>query len=791
MASFPAVFSFDAAHQRIASDLLSVVEEALPLIAGDLELAGDRSTDAAVRSELYTAATTLRMQARGRALNVRHHFDQRVRDCRAQWQATSQTNTPLPRVLQLEDDEDLDAQLMSAELAQQVRSLAQAEHVNLGGRVATLLDLPALSRSQDDWQPLGARNLAACAVSALKGLLTRPVSVTALRQAVMRRFPVGLSRALEDVDTWLDGQSVGIRQASNEPLPEPEAAPSVAPGLAQVDESLVVRAAGARDTERVVAKLQASGPEVKSPDARLQTAARSAQVLGREPLARAGDGVMQAVRVVPLLAPVAELDQDAVAFAHGKGVDAYSRAARQAWFDEARQRVLEAAAPPAQLAMLDVVAAMFDYVVDETRVAPSCKSLFWRLQHPVSTLALLDSGFMGDAPRSLRRLIENLAAIATAFADELTRDSALFKRLETVVRAVEIVASALHTRSGVMAKQIDHEYVRATQGVTQLLDRVVYERNTLESTPGRRNRRDSARRPSREREAQVGEQLKALLEEKTGQREIPESVREFINNVWLRHMRTAALRDGEDSAEFRLATQVLDDLLWSIDGHGERQSRRVLAQRIPNLLKLLTSGIRASGAKDDEYRAFMDELFLMHLRKMQKREADTTGVVLPEGLLGPSPGKVTSTTSAGMPSVPLLEEAVQLPDTRPAGAAIFDALPSLEMDSKPTAGLSPVQSETEPERKLLEVLSSLSLDDLPESVEFEPAGAIDAASSVLRGRWLQLTSHDGQLSFAKVAWVNHRRTVALLMRHPDRKALSMRMDDLAQRLQQGRARVVR
>lgn len=51
-----------------------------------------------------------------------------------------------------------------------------------------------------------------------------------------------------------------------------------------------------------------------------------------------------------------------------------------------------------------------------------------------------------------------------------------------MVRAVEIVAGALQTRSAVMARQVEHEYTRAARNVTQLIERLVRERSDLEST---------------------------------------------------------------------------------------------------------------------------------------------------------------------------------------------------------------------------------------------------------------------------------------------------------------------
>src|SRR5690606_40119074 len=110
----------------------------------------------------------------------------------------------------------------------------------------------------------------------------------------------------------------------------------------------------------------------------------------------------------------------------------------------------------------------------------------------------------------------------------------------------------------------------------------------VESARGRRNRRDYARRPGRERAREATERIQRLLDERLARHTVPESVQEFLCKVWLRHLRTAVLRDGEDSGEFRVALQVVDDLLWSLDDNAEgRVSRRELVQRIPPLIQVL------------------------------------------------------------------------------------------------------------------------------------------------------------------------------------------------------------
>ncbi len=724
----------------------------------------------------------------------------------------------------------------------------------------------------------------------------------------------------------------------------PAAAPEAQP--APTAETEATPAAATDTTPAVATDAAPITAIVRAGDAIVQATALAA-VLGRQPFAQGRPEA--AYRYASGLPRPDALQEDAVAFAHHVGVAPYTRAARQRYFDALRQRMQDAEAAPGQIAALDLVASLFDYVVDDSRMPPAAQPLLWRLQHPALTLAALDVGYLGDDRRSVRRLVEHLAAISVAYADDVTQGSELYRRLDTVVRAVEVVSHAFQTRSTVLGEQVRREYQRAAQGVTQLVSRVANERHALDATPGRRNRRDYTRRPSREREQAVTRRLEGDLHERIDRHDVPDSVRDFLLGVWLRHLRTAMLRDGEGSSSYRLALQVVDDLLWSLDAGGPRPSRRQLASRIPPLIKLMTQGVTDIGARPEEFRPFLDELFLIHLRKMQKTPRDgddtrelatrpapplvdpfdalpTLDETLPDTLMaeaadrfpaaqdgagaldatpnagGPS-APIGAAPTAGVPSAPIdvgpsagegaavpgsraaAAEAVRTPvlggrrdgepaDNRggrapspgvrlgwlrrgaerpdpprtgiqrlgpdnddpieswpetperaapvlrapapqagshadPQGASASDApLPPLPArsdfpggtsaareDTPPPAVRAPLERPADPdgaasEHRLLSVLSEVNLADFPLKPQRLRMDPDDALARLSRGDWLELVGRDGEPQDVKVAWINSRRTVVLLVRRPDRRALSLRAAELRERFATQRASLI-
>ncbi len=789
---------FERVRDRIGEALRAAASSGLQALAEALDEAADRALDGRDRQAIFAAATRLRREAAERVDEVGRALERRVQRC------LEAARSDDPGALALVDDDELEQQIAAGDLAREARERAGAVYPRYVARLRRLLGA-SFAWDDDERNPLGARTMAASVLASVADVAEGAHARDRLRHFAWKHFAEPLADVIDTAERLL--AQLGI---SDEPLDDaqderPENRPAAmddAAGEHATDEPVDERV---RDEH--VSDEGTPGPAVRDTQAVPDTgrpaeparaidlaarAERDAATLGSSPLS--GDPAGPRLRSLPTLQPVLDLERDAVAFAHSIGAMPYSREARAEFFGNVRARLREAGAAPTQVAVVDVVAAMFDYVIDDRHMPEAARPLAWRLQQPTIALSLLDAGYLGDNPRSLRRLIEHFGAIATAFSDEITRGSELHRRLETVVRAVEIVTSALQARSTVMAQQVQKEYARASRSVGQLIEHVVRERRSLEEAPGRRNRRDYARRPTREREEEVTGQLHAMLAERLQRYSAPESVREFVMTVWLRHLRTAALRDGEHSAEFQVSLRVVDDLLWSLDDSGEH-SRRELAQRIPPLIRLMTQGVREIGAKDEEFKAFFDELFLIHLRRMQRRDRERgatltrTGdepgtTIVPGGTRDDARTELSKEAIAAgaAPAMPAAPERVSAPTHAPT--------PAFTPASPPAAPAAAGDAEGDAGRRLLEILESLDLDDLPGTPRRLQLDAAHAVDRLARGDWIELVAREGASGYSKVAWINRRRTVVLLARRADRRAMSLRIDELHDRFARGRAFVV-
>jgi Protein of unknown function (DUF1631) len=809
--------------ERSSRQLTLATSHSIALVEKDLEIEAEKATSMELRRGLYSAAAMLRIEKSSRALRVADALKK------------GRLNSPIELTLGILGAHDQELHIAAIEISKKV-----VDDLSIDGqknplsyeafrdRCAFLFQASNL----DSMNPVGSTIFSHAACSVFQGLTDNPASDSILRQILVQR----LSPTIIDVVNQVHHEMVAAGV-----LPNWQPRATILKRTSGAAEDLANQPA---QDKPVNAAMPRSDNGFDRSGELNKLAATSGEKLGQAPLANIPNPA-ENMAWLPTLQPVVDIERDAVAFAHSVGVLPYSRESRRYYFGNARKRLADSGLPKGQLAAVDVVSALFDYVVDDKRLPESAKPLFWRLQQPSLALTLLDSSYLADEPRSLRRLIENFGAIVTAFPDDVSRGSELFRRLETVIRAVEIVASSLQTRSAVMSRQVDLEFGKAANSITQLIDRVVRERQALEQTPDRRNRRDFGRRPTRAQEQSVTDKLKKLIDERIGQHDVPDSAREFITQVWMRHLRTSVLRDGEDSQQYKVSLAVVDDLLWSLD--NTKRSKSKLATKIPPLIRLLTQGMREIGAKDDEYKPFFDEIFLMHLRKMQstnlkgsrnsdgasddfnstarppsdsqaeipqlsnkidlpvkenvQEEIAKSNVKLPPellrqaGLLNDADDKPIKRARI-VHKTPLAVDPPPVPTLRETIAGPTEAEPLAQNVSEPAAipieKVSNVVPSAEQEHagsdqlKLLDVLNGLDLSDFDARYTRLPLQGTELIDLLVVGRWIEMIGKDNSAHYAKIAWVNHRRSVALLVRSPDRKAQSLRMSDIELRAQEKR-----
>ncbi len=876
---------FSEARERFGVALSQATVKLVPALSQVLSRQAERAIDLKARVELQEALHELNKQRDALPGLVLQRFNELVFK-RLEFESRASASDIHSGLLALLPEAELEEQVYANDLAQRIRAAGGEEYAALVTRIHALTQFS----SSEDQSPFSASLIAASFIMSLRVITHDRIAWGTIRPELSEDLPQDIAESMADVNDYLRQSDVIPelpRFIAKIETPVAPVAPSM-PAAAPAASAHVTTHLGQVTRPGLIARAVAAVDQAGS--AGLQT--------GRS-FAQTSLTLHQRALDSQRMLSVESLEREGASFAAALGVQAYSAAAREKFFSSLRTGLKsqpDSISRDAQLAIIDVVHSLFDYALDEQRVPDAARPLMWRLQLPTVVLALLDPRYLGDQASSIRRLIENLAAIVTAFPDDVFKGSELYTRLESAVRAVEVVAHTLQSRTSVMAKLIEKQFAESSTGVAMIAQRVKAQRVSLESMPGRRNRRDYRARPSKEAEAEITAKLNESIESRLAGRDVPPAVRQFLREVWIRRLRSAALRDGQDSKDFHVAMQIVDDLLWSLEDKDRGRERRELSVQIPPLIQQLTAGVKAVGVDEKDLASFFDELFLVHLRRLQRQDllaAPAKAQPLPskaemsivQAMARPVESPVVTSDSKDEVDWPVLTEDLRIevssnePDFKPSIPSLDDLVPKkglidsfgdaknrssmgarsarVKQASQPPAPmriqgmdqlasaasiklvtqiqinperiaaptptsktselsqrvanlptdlnlppLPEVPKQTQPkleavlegenaEYNLLALLGSVSIDDGHEgylrldSTPGEAVGKLDA------NVWVELVSSSQGSRFAKVAWLNPQRTLVLMVREKDRKALSMRVSELLVRFAQRRAFVLR
>ncbi|MDO4904798.1 MAG: DUF1631 family protein [Lautropia sp.] len=795
-------------HEYMADQLGTLVLRLLPDVADALLAHAGGGIKPGLAVKLTETARLLREEAAVRAELALDHFVRLQLDSVGDETLIAAASAEEARGSLPLSDAALLEQILARELASAVRAAFQGSYAHYLRRLEHL----TFTRLRDDEHSLGARALGLALVFALKPFAhTQPISLH-LRPILLSVAVAPLARLIASCDQRLIKAGVlpDLPHVHWQNLRQP---------TGDVDRGLLPRIvrrpaeglSGGHGTRDVASTFVQHASRQVINDIRA-SAVLAENSLGKSRSRHAG------YRRAQRLPRIDSIERDAVSFARQHGVAPYSQEARALFFKQIRQQVDGVGGDKAVLAVLDLVNALFDYAASDRRLPEAARILLWRLQMPAVTLASLDAGYLGDDSRSVRRLVEQLAAIAIAYPEEMRPNRALYQRLQTVVRAVEIVAHAFHVRSQVLSEQVRHEYQRTMQGMKQLLSRLARSRRDLTREVSRQpNRRDYSRRPSRMRETVVSEDIRRLLDYRLGDSRVPESVKVFLQDVWLRHLRTAALRDGTSSQSYQVALKVVDDLLWTLGKEGANPNvRNELIQCIPPMLSMLTAGIQDVGARPESYSAFFDEIFLIHLRRLQGYGGSAATLIAHEteaaAAMRVGDDSWASLVRSGSEAAAI--ESTGSTDGMPeegSGVTLHHPLPLTEDGGRSTAtgttrSTDPSSGTTTLERsvprtlsgtdtcsaaaasaRLQELIANTSMEDLPARPTRLAVPASAFRERFQPGQWLELVSRDGRSKYAKVVWLNERRTmVLLLLKQPGRRIMTREVGSLMKRVRQHR-----
>jgi hypothetical protein len=297
--------------------------------------------------------------------------------------------------------------------------------------------------------------------------------------------------------------------------------------------------------------------------------------------------------------------------------------------------------------VINLVAMLFEFILDDRNLPDSLKALIGRLQIPMLKVAVLDKSFFSRGAHPARRLLNEIASAAMGWSsrDESQRD-------------------ALHARIEQVVQRLLNDFVDDPALFSELLvDFLAFtgeERRRSELLEQRTRDAEEGRARAEMARAQVQYELNRRLVGKT----LPQVVVRLLEDAWSKFLLLTWLKHGVQSEEWKAGLVTMDQLIWSVAPHDDSQSRLRLLELVPGLLKSLREGLTSSAFDPFATSQFFSQLETLHVQAFQR---ETLGNSLPDPANDPAMVRVLDEiVLAGSEPSPVKEAAPRLAEDDPA-----------------------------------------------------------------------------------------------------------------------------
>ena len=274
-----------------------------------------------------------------------------------------------------------------------------------------------------------------------------------------------------------------------------------------------------------------------------------------------------------------------------------------------RDELRRAASGAVDHMVIDVIGFMFDQILADPNVPPQLARQIARLQLPVLRAALGDKTFFSARRHPVRRFINRIASLGSAFEDFGDEGAKLF--LAKVRSLVQEVAEGDFDRI-----EIYDQKLAALESFTQALGREK-DLGQREAASLLSEREDQQRLRDLYAQRMAGE-LKDL--------DAPPFLREFLSAVWSQVLLRASDIGGPTSDQTQRLRQVGRELFLSVQPKATAAHRKVFLAELPKLMQDLTEGMNLIAWPEAQRRTFFGQLMPAHAEALKSSSGRTLDI---------------------------------------------------------------------------------------------------------------------------------------------------------------------
>lgn len=264
-----------------------------------------------------------------------------------------------------------------------------------------------------------------------------------------------------------------------------------------------------------------------------------------------------------------------------------------------REELVRASGGALDHMVIDVVSAMFDHLLSDSKVPPQLARQIARLQMPVLRAALKDMGFFSSRRHPVRRFVNRVASLAVAYEDlDQGPGRDFIERVRSLVQ--EIVEG-------------DFDQMDLYESKLQAIEALIQEQ-------GRRDVGSHAQAAAlldgRETQLRIQQRYMLQLRSHLEPLELPDYLRDFLSQVWSQvQVQVCGVGGTEELAQRMNA--AAQELVLSIQPKGDPQLRKSFLLKLPQLMKDLNEGLALIRWPEPARKEFFARLLPAHANSLK------------------------------------------------------------------------------------------------------------------------------------------------------------------------------
>ena len=385
--------------------------------------------------------------------------------------------------------------------------------------------------------------------------------------------------------------------------------------------------------------------------------------------------------------------------------------------------------------VIDVVAMLFDYILDDQNLPDAMKALIGRLQIPLLKVAMMDKSFFARKNHPARQLLNLLAEAGLGWSG--SEEDILYATIDGIVQRI--------------LAEFEDDIEIFADSLAELNAFLEAERRQAEMHEAHSTRLMEGTEQLRLAKARVSDEVTRRL----GDDDIPHFVQQFLVTYWQNLLLVILVKEGEGSYDWKRAVATMDNLIWSVTPKPDAEERARVVRLLPGLIGLLREGMEQVSMDQDEAERFIEELSAHHGRVVNNEHGDASPV-------------------EADPLAHLDDE------TEQAETIVEDV-------EVTTATIHRLVRECDLEVGEIDLGDTDSEDDAEPQV---PEACLEAVRGLSVGDWVEFCADEGEPLRAKLTWISPVTGVYLFTNRQGLKAADRTEAALAADLHAGRVRFI-